>query len=99
MSEIARTGKWNPGGGRWLEVVPTAFVTDYVRASTNATPVITLAAGHDWTRIYCTPETLQYKISREFNDNGPVYTVEVKGFSADDNSQKSDALDALFRLE
>ena len=99
MSEIARTGKWNPGGGRWLEIVPLAYVSTYARPSLTSTPTITLLAGKDWTRIYCSPETLQYRVSREITANGPLYTVEIKGFSPDDSPTKADALDRLFTEE
>lgn len=97
MSEIQRSGKWNPGGGRWLDVIAVTAVVGYARTSTSATPFITLAEGADWTRIYTTPGTLQYRVSSELTDNGPLYTVEIKGFSPDDSPAKSDALDALFR--
>ncbi|GAB2571913.1 hypothetical protein [Spirosoma areae] len=97
--EIARTGKWNPGGGRWLEVVPAALVSAYSRASATSTPVITLKSGASWTRIYCSPQSLQYRLSSDFTDNGPLFTLEIKGFSPDDNAQKAQALDTLFQRE
>lgn len=96
MIEIARTGKWNPGGGRWLEIVPIALVSAYSRPIPTATATITLIDNADWTRIYCTPETLQYRISAADSDNGDIYTVEIKGLSLDDTPAKAAAIDALF---
>ncbi len=96
MSEITRSGKWNPGGGRWLELLPAVFVASYVRASLSAAPVITLIPGASWSKIYCTPGTLQYRLGAKHSDNGPVYTLEVRGFSADDSPEKAAALDFLF---
>lgn len=99
MSEIARTGKWNPGGGRWLELVPITSVSGYSRISLTASPTITLTDGASWTRIYCSPETLQYRLSGEDTDNGDLYTIEIKGFSPDDSSSKAQAIDQLFRAK
>lgn len=99
MIEIARTGKWNPGGGRWLELLPATGVASYNRPSPSAAPQITLRAGFDWTRIYCSPETLQYRLSGDETDNGDLYTLEIKGFSPDDSPTKALAIIALLRAK
>ncbi|UHG93450.1 hypothetical protein [Spirosoma oryzicola] len=94
MSEIARSGKWNPGGGRWLDVVAAVGVEP-----TQVPGAITFKAGFDWTRIYCTQGTLQYRMGSQHTDNGRLYSFEIKGFSPDDNAVKSAAIDALFAYE
>lgn len=99
MSEITRTGKWNPGGGRWLEVVAAVGVASYLRPTPSTTPVITLRDGFAWTRIYCTEQTLQYRQSCDHTDNGPLYSFDIKGESLDDTPQKASGIDTLFAFE
>ena len=100
MSEIARSGKWNPGGGRWLEIVPCSAVAAYTRpASAIAPATITLKPGFSWTRIYCTPGTIGYKEKPDRNDNGRIYEFDIIGFSPDDSPAKRQALENLFLPE
>lgn len=82
MTEIARSGKWNPGGGRWLELLPLAL----------------LSSGQ-WTRIYCSPETLLYRDSASATDNGKLHTTEIKGYSPDDSPAKAAAIESFLSYE
>lgn len=97
MSEIARTGKWNPGGGRWLDIVPAYGVASYGRASLASAPQITFRPGFGWSRIYCTPGTLQYRERTGRDDNGLTYQLDLKGFSPDDSPTKRSQLESLLR--
>ncbi len=99
MSEIARSGKWNPGGGRWLEVIPAFGIATFSRLSVGGAPIIALKSGFDWTRIYCTPGTIGYKEAAERVDNGNTYQYDIKGFSPDDSLAKRQALEHLFSFE
>lgn len=83
MTEIARSGKWNPGGGRWLELLPAGLVS----------------SGADWTRIYCAAETLLYRDSAAVTDNGKLHSIEIKGFSPDDSASKAAGIDSILSYE
>jgi hypothetical protein len=96
---VARTGKWNPGGGKWLDVAVAIGIASYTRPTPASIPLITFSPNFDWIRIYCSDETLQYRQSSEPSDNGPLYTVEIKGFSPDDNFAKAATIDALLYYE
>ncbi|KAB7728142.1 hypothetical protein F5984_20570 [Rudanella paleaurantiibacter] len=80
-----RSGKWNPGGGRYVEVVPAAGVESYTRASLTAPAAITLRPGFSWQRIYTTPGTLSYQCDQSTDDNGRLWITTVKGFMPDDD--------------
>lgn len=99
MMAVERSGKWNPGGGRWLELLPVAGVASYSRPSRHATPVLVTKPGFAWTRIYCTPGTLAYQEVTEQTDNGLTYNVDIKGFSPDDAPVKRRTLDQLLAYE
>ncbi|WP_234733246.1 hypothetical protein [Tellurirhabdus bombi] len=86
---LDRSGKWNPGGGNYIEVVPAAGVASYLRPSSSSTPVITLREGFAWTRIYCTQGTLQYREVYKDDDQGDLHELDIKGFSPDDSPAKS----------
>ena len=91
MSEIARTGKWNPGGGRWLEIVPAIGVV-------SLSP-LQLKTGFSFTRIYCTQGTIAYHEEPTRSDNGLTYDYQIKGFSPDDTKTKRASLDQLLVIE
>jgi hypothetical protein len=95
-----RTGKWNPGGGRWLEVIPIDHVSGFVRVG-SAVPTYAILPGHAWIRIYCTEGTLKYQedpVSPK-PDNGDLYDLLIEGFSPDDTKPKGATIDELQRLE
>ena len=83
MTEIARSGKWNPAGGRWLELLPAPLAT----------------SGGQWTRIYCSPETLLYRDSASYTDNGKLHAVDIKGYSPDDSPAKAAAIESILSYE
>ena len=95
MSEIARSGKWNPGGGKWLEVIAASDVASYSRT----TPFVTPKSGAAFTRIYCTPGTLSFTENPSRPDNGLLLTVTIKGFSPDDSAQKAAQMVSLLTAE
>ena len=99
MSEIKRSGAWNPGGGRWIEMVPAAWVASYSRSNVDAAPTVILQPGRQWLLIYCSQETLQYREEAAKTDNGDLYSIELKGFSPADDRAKRSALQSVFVYE
>lgn len=99
MTEIARSGKWNPGGGRWLELLPLAGLATYARASLTTPPVLTTVGNFDFVRVYCTQGTIAYREGVEYTDNGKVHSLEIKGFTPYDSEAKAAQLDSLFGYE
>lgn len=89
MSDIARSGKNNLAGGRWMEVA----------LAIGLTVAGTLKPGFSWTRIYCSPDTLGYEYQTGRTDNGLTYTHDIKGFSPNDDPRKGPALDFLVTYE
>jgi hypothetical protein len=89
MSEIARSGKNNLAGGRWMEVA----------LAIGLTVAGTLKPGFSWTRIYCSLDTLGYEYKTDRVDNGLTYTHDIKGFSPNDAPAKAAALDQLVTYE
>lgn len=92
MSALNRTGRWNPGGGHYLELIDVMFVTGYVRPNGSASPVVTLTPGKVFSPIYCSPDTIAFKQIAQKTDNGDLYQVTITGFSPDDSSEKNHAL-------
>lgn len=85
MSALNRTGRWNPGGGHYLELIDATDVTGFARASAAAKPVVTLRAGKAFSRIYCTPGTLGFNQEHSETDNGDLYAITITGFHPDDD--------------
>lgn len=83
------TGKWNPGGGLYVDVVPLVAVAAFSRSTVALPPTITLRDGWSWTRIYCTPGTLAYKLDQTETENGLLFPTAVRGFHPGDSAQQA----------
>jgi hypothetical protein len=57
--------------------------------------VVQLETGWTWTGIYCTPGTLNYEVTQEMTDNGPLYTHTITGFVPDDDRSRAIDLASL----
>ncbi|WP_265990848.1 hypothetical protein [Larkinella insperata] len=96
---LNRTGKWNPGGGRWIEIVPAVALASYTISSVASAPTVVLSPSWSFTRIYCTPGTLQYRESKKNTDNGFLHDLEIKGFSPDDSPDKRAQIENLAQYQ
>lgn len=94
MKALERSGRWNPGGGRWLDILSVVGIAAFSLQPIGE-PRITLKSGFAWQRIYCTPGTLSYREQVEITDNGLTYNYSLKGFSPDDSAAKRTALEEL----
>ncbi|WP_128544069.1 hypothetical protein [Larkinella soli] len=94
---LDRSGKWNPGGGSWLEVVPAVAIQEYARSTVAAAPTVTLRSGWTWKRIYCTQGTLQYRDQTKETENGYLHELEIRGFAPDDSAGKAMLIDELLQ--
>jgi hypothetical protein len=91
---IPRFRSENIGSALKIELAPyyafSVYKPDAKTTIRNAGLVF--GAGHNWTSVYCTPETMGLQVDESFERAGKVYTAQIVGFIPGEDLEAAEPL-------
>jgi hypothetical protein len=92
--KIPRFRAENFGSVLKIEIAPylafSIFKPDSKATIRNAGLV--LANGHEWTSVYCSPESMGLQVDEEYVPAGKLYTVQIPGFIPGEDIEAAEPL-------